>query len=84
MVALLGTKQQHLLSSTLTLPKIYDHLPPPSPDYFESLGLPACVHVISIYYLVFSPYDGYYSETDRTGTVQKTIPSLKYDKISNN
>ena len=44
MVALLGTKQQHLLGTTLTLPKIYDHLPPPSPDYFVSLGLPACVH----------------------------------------
>ena len=44
MVALLGTKQQHLLGSNLTLPKIYDHLPPPSPDYFVSLGLPACVH----------------------------------------
>ena len=28
-------------------------------------------------YLAFFPYDGYYSETDRTGTVQKTIPSLK-------
>ena len=26
-----------------------------------------------IYYLAFFPYDGYYSETDRTGTVQKTI-----------
>ena len=23
----------------------------------------------------FFPYDGYYSETDRTGTVRKTIPS---------
>jgi len=43
MVALLGTRQQHLLGSTLTLPKVYDHLPPPSPDYFVSLGLPACV-----------------------------------------
>ena len=29
------------------------------------------------YYLSFFPYDGYYSKTDRTGTVQKTIPSLK-------
>ena len=28
-------------------------------------------------YLAFLPYDGYHSETDRTGTVQKTIPSLK-------
>jgi len=31
----------------------------------------------SFYYLAFFPYvktyDGYYSETDRTGTVQKTI-----------
>ena len=44
MVALLVTVQQHLLNRTLTLPKIYDHLPPPSPDYFVSLGLPACVH----------------------------------------
>ena len=44
MVALLGTRQQHLLGSTLTLPKIHDHLPPPSPDYFVSLGLSACVH----------------------------------------
>ena len=34
-----------------------------------------CDHV---YYLAFfAPYDGYYSETDRTGTVQKTIPLLK-------
>ena len=24
-------------------------------------------------YLAFFPYDGYHSETDRTGTVQKTI-----------
>ena len=32
-----------------------------------------CDHV---YYLAFfAPYDGYYSETDRTGTVQKTIHS---------
>ena len=31
------------------------------------------------YYLAFFPYDGYYSETDRTGTVQKTIPSLKFE-----
>ena len=33
LVALLGTKrkQQHLLNSTLTLPKNFDHLPPRLP-----------------------------------------------------
>ena len=31
------------------------------------------------FYLAFFPYDGYYSETDRIGTVQKTIPSLKFE-----
>ena len=28
-------------------------------------------------YLAFFSYDGYYSETDRTGTVQKTVHLLK-------
>ena len=32
---------------------------------------------LSILSYGFFPYDGYYSETDRTGTVQKTIHSIQ-------